>query len=515
MNQSPTFDLIVIGGGPAGTTAALRARELGASVALIERGSMGGTCTNDGCVPTRVLARAARLMSNASQYADYGMTVATAGAGLSASAGAHAGHRVRDAREEAAHCPPGGVGRRGTRWRGRGALRGSAHRRSARWPPVPRRDSFILCAGGRARRLDFPGEELALTHSDIWRLQKLPRSVAIVGGAATGCQLATIFNAFGSEVTILDVAPRILTIEDSLVSQTMGEAFERRSIDVITGIGGLERIDRLGKDLALTYKLGNGVETLVAEAVVLSTGWLGNLDGLNLAAAGVETDGRYVLADDTCRTSAPHIFAAGDIDGRMMLVQSAGYEARIAVENALLNGNGRKEYQIVPHGGFTHPEYASVGPTEEQARKARDVAVAVASYADLDRAVIDGRTEGFCKLIVDRETHRLVAAHVVGEQALEIVHVVAAGMAAGMWVEQLAELQIAYPTFTAILGLTARRIVAELGVTPLTPEWRALGKAPGEWERREYGRCAGVQRRPVHSTRQEHRPMSFRFVIFC
>ena len=132
----------------------------------------------------------------------------------------------------------------------------------------------------------------------------------------------------------------------------------------------------------------------------------------------------------------------------------------------------------MPHGGFTQPEYASVGPTEQQARKERDVAVAVVPYADLDRAVIDGRTEGFCKLIVDRETHRMVAAHVVGEQALEIVHVVAAGIAADMWVEQLAELQIAYPTFTAILGLAARRLVAELGVTPLAPEWRALARGP-------------------------------------
>ena len=149
-----------------------------------------------------------------------------------------------------------------------------------------------------------------------------------------------------------------------------------------------------------------------------------------------------------------------------------------------MGGHYRKEYQIVPHGGFTQPEYASVGPTEEQARKERDVAVAVVPYADLDRAVIDGRTEGFCKLIVDRETHRLVAAHVVGEQALEIVHVVAAGIAADMWVEQLAELQIAYPTFTAILGLAARRLVAELGVTPLAPEWRTLGRVPAEWEQR-------------------------------
>ncbi len=138
----------------------------------------------------------------------------------------------------------------------------------------------------------------------------------------------------------------------------------------------------------------------------------------------------------------------------------------------------------MPHGGFTNPEYASVGPTEEQAAKERDCVVAVVPYADLDRAVIDGRTEGFCKLIVDRETHRLVGAHVVGEQALEIVHVAAAGMAADMWVEQLAELQIAYPTFTAILGLAARRIVADLGIMPLAPEWRSLGRRPGEWEQR-------------------------------
>lgn len=346
-------------------------------------------------------------------------------------------------------------------------------------------DKFILAAGGRARRLDFPGEELALTHSDIWRLQKLPKSVAIVGGAATGCQLAAIFNAFGSQVTVLDVAPRILTAEDSLVSQTMSAAFARRGIDIAAGIGGIERIEPAGGELALVYRLGDGVATLCAEAVVLSTGWLGNLDGLNLAAAGVETNGRYVVADNAGRTSAPHIFACGDIDGRMMLVQSAGYEARIAAENAVLGGAGRQEHQIVPHGGFTNPEYASVGPTEEQARQERECVVAVVPYADLDRAVIDGRTEGFCKLIVDRETHRLVAAHVVGEQALEIVHVAAAGMAADMWVEQLAELQIAYPTFTAILGLAARRIVAELGVLPLAPEWLALGRRPAEWERRD------------------------------
>ncbi len=483
MTNLPTYDVIVIGGGPAGSTAALRARELGASVALVERGAMGGTCTNDGCVPTRVLARAARLMALAGQYGDYGMDVAQPELDfrcLLARSQAIV-YEVHEKKQLIAHLEAAGA-----------AVYAGVGEASFVDPytvALPdgrqlRGEKFILAAGGRARRLDFPGEELALTHSDIWRLQKLPRSVIIVGGAATGCQLAAIFNAFGSHVTVLDVAPRILAAEDTLVAQAMTEAFGRRGIDVATGIGGVERIDPAGSELALVYKLGEEVATLRAEAVVLSTGWLGNLDGLNLAAAGVETNGRYVVADDACRTSAPHIFACGDIDGRMMLVQTASYEARIAAENALLGGASRKEYQVVPHGGFTNPEYASVGPTEEQARKERDCVVAVVPYADLDRAVIDGRTEGFCKLIVDRETHRLVGAHVVGEQALEIVHVAAAGMAAGMWVEQLAELQIAYPTFTSILGLAARRIVAELGVMPLAPEWLALGRRPGEWEQR-------------------------------
>lgn len=484
MTNLPTYQLIVIGGGPAGSTAALRARELGASVALVERGAMGGTCTNDGCVPTRVLARAARLMANASQYADYGMAAPLPELDfqrLLARTQAIV-YEIHEKKQLFAHLEAAGV----AVYAGVGeAAFVDPHMITLPDGRQLRGDRFILAAGGRARRLDFPGEELALTHSDIWRLQKLPRSVVIVGGAATGCQLAAIFNAFGSRVAVLDVAARILTAEDSHVSQAMTAAFTRRGIDVLAGIGGIERIERAGGELALVYKQGDAMATVQAEAVVLSTGWLGNLDGLNLPAAGVQTDGRYVLADATCRTSAPHIFAAGDIDGRMMLVQSAGYEARIAAENAVLGGQGRKEYQVVPHGGFTNPEYASVGPTEEQARQQRDVAVAVVPYADLDRAVIDGRTEGFCKLIVDRETHRLVGAHVVGEQALEIVHVAAAGMAADMRIEQLAELQIAYPTFTAVLGLAARRIAAELGVTPLTPEWRTLGRAPAEWERSE------------------------------
>jgi pyruvate/2-oxoglutarate dehydrogenase complex dihydrolipoamide dehydrogenase (E3) component len=167
----------------------------------------------------------------------------------------------------------------------------------------------------------------------------------------------------------------------------------------------------------------------------------------------------------------------------MMLVQSANDEARIAAENAVLGTERADTHQIVPHGGFTDPEYGSVGLTESQAREVQDCAVAVVPYTDLDRAVIDGHSEGFCKLIVSKESREILGAHVVGEQALEVVQIVAAGMAAGMRAEQLADLELAYPTFTAIVGLAARHLCRELGVMSVSPQWRGQRRLrAAEWE---------------------------------
>jgi dihydrolipoamide dehydrogenase len=168
------------------------------------------------------------------------------------------------------------------------------------------------------------------------------------------------------------------------------------------------------------------------------------------------------------------------------LVQSANGEGALAAENAVLDSKRTSQHTIVPHGGFTDPEYGSVGLTEERARADQDCVVAVVPYDALDRALIDGHREGFCKLIVSTETHRILGAHIMGEQALEVLQLVATCMAADMQIEQLAEMELAYPTFTAILGLAARRIIRELGVVPLAPQWRGLSRASiAEWERGE------------------------------
>ncbi len=481
------YDVVILGGGPAGVTAALRARELGASVALVERGRMGGTCTNDGCVPTRVLAKTARLLRDAGQFADYGLMLdrpPTVNFAEVIRRTQQVVYQMQEKKQLLDHLDDVKVSVF--------TEVGSAHFTDPHSVQPERGQAvqgehFILCVGGSARRLPLPGVEHTLTHSDVWTMRELPQSVAIVGGGATGCQLASIFEAFGAAVTLIDIAPRILIAEDLLVSQHIAREFNQRNIQVITGIEKIERIEADGKLKHLIYRYQNAEVAIAAEAVILSVGWPGNVDHLNLSAAGVEVERGYIKVNDYLQSTAPHIFAAGDVTGRMMLVQSASYQAQVAVENALLGLKRTAEHRLVPHGGFTDPEYGSVGFTEEQARERHpDCVVAVVPYADMDRAVIDGHPIGFCKLIVNRQTHTIIGAHVVGEQAVEIVQMVSTAMSGNLRVELLAEAEFAYPTFAAIVGLAARQLVRELDAIQIAPEWRALKQIRGaEWERKD------------------------------
>jgi pyruvate/2-oxoglutarate dehydrogenase complex dihydrolipoamide dehydrogenase (E3) component len=478
------YDIVVIGGGPAGVTAALRASELGAKVALVERDKLGGTCTNDGCVPTRFLAHSARLAREASQFADYGLVADLPQLDFQVLM-QRTGDKISEINQKkglTAHLEDFGVQVFSEAGEAKFI---DDHTVESASGEVLNAEKIILCAGGHARRLAFPGSDLAMTHNDVWSLEKLPESVAIVGGASTGCQLASVLGAFGARVSLLEIAPRLLGIEDVIVSKTIEDAFVERGIEVITDIDSVDSIANGNGELILRYSAADQEKQIGVEVVILATGWPGNADSLNLEAAGVQSERGYVMVDEYLRTSRDHIFAAGDITGRMMLVQSAGYEARIAAENAVLGAGQPYTHKIVPHGGFTDPEYGSVGLTEERARVLEpDCIIASVPYSALDRAVIDSHQEGCCKMIVSQETHRILGAHVIGEQALEIVQIVAAGMAADMWVEHLAELELAYPTYTAIIGLVARKIVHQLGVMPFSPQLRSMGKPyAAEWER--------------------------------
>jgi pyruvate/2-oxoglutarate dehydrogenase complex dihydrolipoamide dehydrogenase (E3) component len=482
------WDVLVVGGGPAGVTAALRARELGASVALVERGRFGGTCTNDGCVPTRVWAKAARLLRDAAQFADYGLVGDAPRLDFTAlrQRTQETVQRLHDKKQIARRLEECGIFVFGNA--GDAAFQDEHTLRLQRGETLTAK-AFLLCVGGHARDLSFPGSDLTLSPTQLWSLDTLPRSVVVVGASATGCQLASILDTFGVRVSLLEMEKRLLPREDVSLSEAMATAYAEREIQVLTGIGPVERVERSadggqGARLRVHFSREERPQQIDADAVIIATGWTGSVESLNLSAAGVTAERGYISVDDYLCTSAPHIFAAGDVTGRMMLVQSAYDEARVAAENAVCGTERRDTHRIVPHGGFTDPEYGSVGITEADADP-EDAVTALVPYADLDRALIDRRTEGFCKLIASRSTHRLLGAHVVGEQALEVVQVIAGGMAARMTVDHLADLELAYPTFTGILGLAARQISREMGLV------RQAGNGSGadhpratEWEHR-------------------------------
>ncbi|OUM41802.1 dihydrolipoyl dehydrogenase family protein [Arthrobacter sedimenti] len=447
------FDVLVIGGGPAGMAAATRAAELGARTAVVERSALGGTCVNSGCVPTRVLAKTARLFREVRTAYDYGIVVAEPSVDWDRTV-----QRVRATVARVLEAK--GYGPTMDRLDIE-LIEGDAELTGAHSISVGGREvtaaSIILCIGGSGRRLPIDGAEHAVLPHEVLTLENLPGSVAIIGGGHTGAQLTTIFDAMGSDVLLLDLAPRILMTEDEDVAATVTASFRGKGVQVETGIGGIDSIRKEADGLTLTWRRDGEPQSRLVDAVLMAAGWPANLAGLGLDAAGVQAARSFIPVDEYLRSNVPHIFVAGDANGSSMLVQAAVFEGETAAENAVLGATRTTPHHLLPEGGFTDPDYAGVGLTEAKARE-RDAechAVTV-PYAAVERPIIDDREQGFLKLVVDRRRELILGAHAVGENAVEVITAVASAMAAGTDLATLARVKFAYPTYSAVIGHAAR-----------------------------------------------------------
>jgi len=465
--------LLVVGGGPAGITAALQARELGAQVTLLEAGQVGGTSLNRGPAPIRTLARTARLARDWSSWAAFGLDGPPPVPNLPAAAAnsERVARYAHDKKDVAGHLRRHGI----DLIEDLGPVSFvDPHTVTASVERTWSADRIVLAVGGHAGRLPIPGAELALTYEDIPFLAFLPERVAVVGGADTGCQIASILDDLGVTVSLFEAGPTLVPAADHSVSAELGRAFRVRGMNVHTGTR-VKMLRAQDDGIHLDYRSGRAADQLVADAVFFAVGWPANVSHLDLEAAGVRAEPGVIPVDDYLRTSVGHIFAAGDVNGRSMLVQSARMEGRIAATNAILGPTRQATYEVVPSGSFTDPEYGRVGLTETQAAGQHDPVVGLARYDDLLRPVADGRSEGFCKLIADRQTHAILGAHVLGEYSAETVQTVAACMAAGMTIERVAELQLAFPTFTEGVSMAAQKICRSLGIGSFPQVWSYLG----------------------------------------
>ena len=458
-------DVVVIGAGPAGMLAALRAGDMGAKTVLVTNGEFGGMAANDGPIPVRTLAHAARLIRDARQLGRYGIQVSEPALNYSRLL-----ERVREVVQDV---------RDHSSYRSQiESLGVTIHERTGNCRFVDPHtietesglrlaaDKFIICTGGFSRRLTVPGSEFTSTHSDAWGLTAVPHSIIVIGAGATGVQVASVFNAFGSRMQLFQAGPRILPTEDEDVSAAVADAFRSSGIVVRESFGVIESFEKTPDGVRMFFVSDGKRESVEATIVVAAIGWVANTAGLDLVRAGVETNEKgFIRVDEFLRTSAPHVFAAGDVTGRFMLVPQAIQGGYVAASNAVQGAAMQfLDQHAAPVGSFTDPEYAQVGLTEAKARATGNVLVAKVGFDSTTRTIIDGRTTGFCKLIVDRQSRKILGCHVVGERSVEITQLAAVAMTAGMGVDALSQVALSFPTYAGVLGKVAGSATRQLNL---------------------------------------------------
>ncbi|VAV89551.1 Mercuric ion reductase [hydrothermal vent metagenome] len=448
-NPAPAgrYNMVVIGGGPAGLVVAAGAAGLGARVALVERHLMGGDCLNFGCVPSKALLKAAHKAHDSGQAPDFAAVM----------------EDMRQKRASIAH-------------------HDSVDRFSALGIDVFLGDGkftspssievagaklnfhrAVIATGARAALPPIPGlaEADPLVNESLFSLTELPRRLIVIGAGPIGCEMAQAFRRFGAEVTLIEMADRLVPIEDPEASAILKAQFEKEGIHMILGAA-VVRADKK----SVTVKEGDQERIIQGDEILVAAGRIPNIEGLDLEAAGVDYHRRGVTVNDRLQTANAKIYAAGDICSPYQFTHSADAMARIVIQNALFFGRKKTSDLVMPWATYTAPEIAHVGMTAKEAtEKGDEIVIYSARMAEIDRAVLEGETAGFARIYADRRSGRILGATMMSAHAGESISEMALAITAGLKMADVAATIHPYPTQAEIW----KRLAGEYLKAKFTP----------------------------------------------
>ena len=454
--------IIIIGAGPGGYETALFAAKRGVEVILVESGHVGGTCLNEGCIPTKTFCKNAEVLDGLREAEAFGVMNLAYEFDFKA-----VGQRKNAVVEQLRGGVEGLLGHKLiTLVRGKASFKDVHTVTVAQADGVQQEytaDYIIIATGSVSASLPIPGADIPsiLTSKEILELQEVPKKLCVIGGGVIGLEFASIFRSFGSEVTVLEYFKEILPRFDSDLSKRLKQSLGKRGIEICTQAQ-VTAIEEIGSEYKVSFSRKGKEEEVVADKVLMAVGRKANVASLNLDDVGLEFTHRGIVVDDkTMQTNIPHIYAIGDINGKMMLAHAATFQGMVALDH-IMGVDNEVDLNVMPAAVFTSPEAASVGMTEEECKAAEIPVKCLKSFFRANgKAVTMGETDGFCKIIVAAEpkegtespyeSGRILGCHLYGPHASDIVQEACALISRKATVKDFESIIHTHPTLTEIL----------------------------------------------------------------
>ena len=452
-----TFDVLILGGGPAGYVCALRCAQLGLQTAVVEREGLGGTCVLWGCIPAKALLESANLATKLSHASEHGIAID----GMTLDFG-RAMKRSRAVSTQNSKGVEFLFKKNKITWiRGEGVLekgkKVTVTGADGKKETHDAKKAVVISTGSRVKGLPQAGLELdksvVLSSDEVLVAEQAPKSMVVVGGGAVGCEFADVFNAFGTKVTIIEVLPTLLPIEDADCSAELTKAFKKRKIDILTSAK-ITSVKVTKSGATLVVEAGGATQTLEVEKVLVAAGRAPNVETIGLEALSIaKTDRGFIKINEKFETNVAGYYAIGDVAGNQMLAHKGSREGHVLAD--ILGGQKTHpvNYGNIPSCTYCHPEVASVGLTEQQCKdKKLDYKVGKFPFSANGRARTSGETDGFVKIIRDAKYGEILGAHIVGAHATEIIHELVVARENEFTVEEIDLAIHAHPTLSEAIG---------------------------------------------------------------